>query len=245
MIRVTRHDVALRGLPPGAEGCRIAHLTDFHRGRMTSDALLEHAVRLANEQQPDLIVLTGDYVTRDSRDIEPAASIIGRLRANLGVFASLGNHDYSAGGEAVAAALTRNGAGVLRNQSILLENGLRLVGIDDDRFGHADVARSLKGVRPDEASVILAHNPALMEQLGQVAALILSGHTHGGQIRMPILTERQVRRIGAKHYRAGWFTFGRARCYVNQGLGNVGLPIRIGCRPEVAIFSLRRALEAP
>ena len=238
MIEITEHLVAVPHLPPILHGLRVAHLTDFHRSRHTSDSLLRQAVEAANAARPDLILLTGDYVTQDPGDIAPCARILAPLQARLGVYAILGNHDYSADGAAVERHLTELGFHVLLNRSMLLPNGLRIVGLDDDRKHRTDVPRAFREVGTDEPTLVMAHNPALIERMADRECIVFSGHTHGGQVRVPILTKREIRRIGAKHYAQGWYTVGEARLYVNRGLGQVGIPFRLFCRPELALFTL-------
>jgi predicted MPP superfamily phosphohydrolase len=240
MIETTEHTVAVPHLPPALQGLRVAHLTDFHRSRHTSDILLRHAVAAANAAKPDLILLTGDFVTNDARDIAPCGHILAPLCAPLGVFAILGNHDYYTDGPAVERQLTGLGFQVLLNRSVRLSNGLRIVGLDDDRYHHTDVPQSFREVQPEEPTLVMAHNPALIERMADRECVVFSGHTHGGQVRVPILTKREIRRIGAKHYEQGWYTVGKARLYVNRGLGRVGIPLRLFCRPELALFTLTR-----
>lgn len=238
MIEITEHTVAVPHLPPALQGLRVAHLTDFHRSRHTSDVLLRHAVAAANAACPDLILLTGDFVSSDPNDIAPCAHILAPLHAPLGVCAILGNHDYYTDGLAVKRHLEGLGFQVLLNRSILLPNGLRIVGLDDDRYHHTDVPQAFREVQPAEPTLVMAHNPALIERMAERECVVFSGHTHGGQVRLPVLTRREIRRIGAKHYEQGWYTVGNARLYVNRGLGRVGIPLRLFCRPELALFTL-------
>lgn len=237
-MEITEHTVAVPHLPPALQGLRVAHLTDFHRSRQTADQQLRQGVAAANAAKPDLILLTGDYVSSDPRDIAPCAHILSALQAPLGVFAILGNHDYYTDGKAVKRALTDLGFHLLLNQSQRLPNGLRIVGLDDDRYHHTDVHKAFQEVAPNEPTLVMAHNPALIEQMMEKECIVFSGHTHGGQVRVPVLTKREIRRIGAKHYAQGWYTVGKARLYVNRGLGQVGIPLRLFCRPELALFTL-------
>jgi hypothetical protein len=238
MIEITRHRLPIPYLPEELRGLRVVQLSDLHRSRLTQDRRLRHAVAQANDACPDIILLTGDFVTAEATDIEPCGHILAPLQSRLGRYAVLGNHDFTAGASAVERMLTRLGIHVLTNESVRLSNGLRVVGLEDDRHGRPDVARAFNGVRPDEPVLVLSHNPVGAELVAQHRCVVFSGHTHGGQIRVPVLTEQQVRRIGSKHYRAGWFTVGQARLYVNRGLGQVGLPLRFLCRPEISIFTL-------
>ncbi|HZO89924.1 MAG TPA: metallophosphoesterase [Chthonomonadaceae bacterium] len=243
MIERTEHTVPVPYLPEALRGLRIAQLSDLHRSHLTSDRVLRAAVQMANDACPDLIVLTGDYVSQDTADIEPCMRLLKPLRARMGIYAVLGNHDYNASGRGVAQALTRIGVEVLVNRNVSLRHGLRLAGLDDSRKGKPDVRRALEDIGPEEPLLILTHNPADAEKLAHRACVVLSGHTHGGQILLPILTANEIRRIGAKRYRAGWYTIGKARVYVNRGLGQVGYPIRLFCPPEVSVFTLEPACQ--
>lgn len=238
MIEVTRHTVVMPELHPTVQGFKIAQLTDLHRSGLTSDRLLRHSITIVNAGKPDLIVLTGDYVSSNVSDIAPVARMLSALHAPHGVYAIMGNHDHHTDGPEVVRELTHVGIHMLQNQSVLIKDHLRLVGLEDDRKHHTDIPRAFHNVGPDETTIVLAHNPALVEKLSGRTCIVLSGHTHGGQIHLPILTARELRRIGAKHYRAGWYTVGSARLYVSRGLGNVGLPFRLFARPEISEFTL-------
>lgn len=243
MIQRTEHRVAVPFLPEALRGLRVAQLSDLHRSELTPDRLLHRAASLANAACPDLIVLTGDFVSRSPADIEPCARIVSGLRARLGVYGILGNHDYVAGAKAVERALAHAGVEMLINRGVRLEHDLWLAGLDDSRRGRPDVARTFSGIGPQEPILALTHNPAVAERFSDRACIALSGHTHGGQILLPILTARAVRRIGAEHYRAGWYTVGKVQLYVNRGLGRVGLPLRLFCHPEVSVFTLEPAQQ--
>jgi predicted MPP superfamily phosphohydrolase len=241
VIEQTEHVVRLPNLPEALRGLRVVQLSDLHRSAMTPDPILHHAVALANAACPDLIVLTGDFVSADPKDIEPCGHIMAPLHAPLGRYCVLGNHDYSTDGHRVERMLNRLGAEVLTNRAVKVKESLWIVGLDDDRYGHPDVHKAFRGGEENEPTIVRSHSPVGAELVSHRDCLVLSGHTHGGQVRLPILTAREVRRIGAKHYRAGWFKVGRAQLYVNRGLGRVGLPVRFLCRPEISIFTLQPA----
>ena len=241
MIRVTQEDLVFPNLPDAAHGLRIVHLTDLHRSHRTTDALLRHVVEHTNAARPDLVLLTGDYVTQDPADITPCAEILSHLKARLGVYAVLGNHDYGTDGPAMSRALTDIGIHLLVNRSVRLENGLQLVGIDDDILGHPNLKEAFADIDPACPVIVLWHNPAAAEKITDRACVMLAGHTHGGQIRVPLVTAWKVRKIRAKHYLHGWFTLGKVRLYVNRGIGNVGLSFRFRSAPEIAVFTLAQS----
>ena len=238
MIERTEHQVIVPNLPESLRGLKVVQLTDLHRSHLTSDILIRHAVAMANAEKPDLILLTGDYVTQDPADIIPCGHLIAPLRARLGVFAVLGNHDYTADAPSVVRMLKHSGITVLMNESVEAVEGLWLAGLEDDRHGRPNPGSAFAEIPANKAVIAMIHNPAFSEKIAELACVVLSGHTHGGQVKIPILTTRELRRIGAKHYRAGWYTVGNVLLYVNRGIGKVGVPFRFRCRPEIAVFNL-------
>ncbi len=237
-MRVVRHDLIIPNLPPALKGATLAQLTDIHRSWCTSDALIKKAVEITNAEKPAIIVLTGDFVTGNRADIAPCMEMLAPLKAFLGTYFILGNHDYTTDAPAVTKALEGIGFHSLVNRNVCFEEGLWMVGLDDDRCGVPDYSRALEGVPSDAHFIALCHNPVMMESLVQYDCTILSGHTHGGQIVVPVLTAAKIRHIGSKNYWAGWYQLGKARTYVSRGIGNVALPLRLFAPPEVTFFTL-------
>ncbi len=253
-LEVNRLRIPVRDLPAAFDGFRIVHLTDLHIGPKLASAYLDEAIDCALAEQPDVIALTGDYIHKGYRHLGRAAHGVGRLRAPHGVFAVLGNHDYSVRNalgirrhrglhRAVAEALHAAGARVLRNETIALRRGhsvVDLAGVDDlwSRDCDLDAAyRSHDAARP---RVLLAHNPRTVERLdGRRCDLMLSGHTHGGQVVWPGLGRVALGRR-ARALAAGLYRFDQSYVYVNKGVG-FGWRIRFGARPEVAVLTLTRA----
>ena len=243
-IEITEHEVPLPNLPTALDGIRLVHLTDFHVGCGDSAAVSSEAIALANSLSPDLILLTGDYVNRRVTEIEPAIEILTCLRAGRGIFASLGNHDYYADSHAMAAALRRIGFPVLDNESIEISPGFWLAAIDDLHMGHGDVDEALRNIPRGAATVLLSHNPNALNLVPQDWPLIiLSGHTHGGQIVVPFPSPHLICRLHlGTDYVGGWYQRGQARMYVSRGIGVTGTPPinrRFRCPPEIALFVLR------
>ena len=242
-IQKTRREIEIRGLPADFDGFRIAHLTDLHHGRHVPIDLIDDAVEASNSLAPDLVVLTGDYVTGSARFAAPCAEALKRLRAPFGVIAVLGNHDYWAGVRAVSEALAGAGAQVLKNHHRVLARGagqLAVVGVDDLWTGGSDGEAALAGLAPGITRLLLTHNPDFIEEMPDLqVSLALAGHTHGGQIGLPILQGLAVpSRYGGK-YAEGLVQGPTTRVYVNRGVGTVGLSLRVFCRPEVALIVLR------
>lgn len=244
----------LRNLDPPAVGLRVIQLSDLHVYRhVTADEVCMHLERCM-ALSPDLIVLTGDYITRgDPRYLDDLARAVRVLRAPHGVFAVLGNHDCGAhdanpafASEHMArrmqTALTDCGITVLRNEMRLLDIAgapLQLVGLDELWSGYCDPDQAFAEVDPEIPCIALAHNPDVIDDLrDQPCDWVLCGHTHGGQVRLPFIGALYVP-VRNRQYDQGLFTVGEQRLYVNRGLGHL-LPIRFNCRPEITVFTLSR-----
>ena len=247
MIQTTRHRVIVPHLPASLNGLRVAQLSDFHRSRLTPDGLIAESVARVARESPDLILLTGDFVNDDPADIAPCMKLLAPLIessiASLGVYAVHGNHDVKADLAKLQQALEAGGIVYLCNQSRRLANGLWIVGLDEDWYGMPDVARAFADVPDDAPVLVLAHNPGEADLVANRACVVFSGHTHGGQIRLPLVTKHALKWIKAKHYRAGWYTTGKAQLYVNRGIGNADVPFRFLCPPEVTFFTLEAEAE--
>jgi uncharacterized protein len=247
--RVNNIEVRVPDLDPRHDGVRIAQLSDIHVGHMTPVSHVRAAIAAANEAQPDVIALTGDYVNWRRHEAGLAGEQLADLAAQR-VVAVLGNHDYFTWGAGVASALERNHYDVLRNQHTLVEiNGapLALVGIDDPVTRHDDLDEAFKGVPAGVTKVVLCHAPDLAPYVVRRATpdLILSGHTHGGQIYIKGITDRIMKKVGL-HFRRGLYELGDSRLYVTPGVGFSGVRQRIGegTAAEVAVLTLRRAEPA-
>ena len=234
-LDVTRETLQVSGLSLELGGLRIGLLTDLHRSSTVSDVIATGAVQALMAERPDLIVLGGDYVTwGDRRFVGAAADALGGLSAPHGIFAVLGNHDDD---RDMPAALEAHGIDVLRDA----RTQLRIKGVALDLAGvrywtrrAGDIERIVKGASPN--LVLLAHNPArLAEASALEIPLMLSGHTHGGQIVLPGLGAVAARKFPII---AGSGKQGRTAAFVSRGVGTVYVPIRLNCPPEVALLTL-------
>lgn len=245
---VSETDIFLRNLPERFEGFRITQLTDVHHSRIVGIAEVRRVVELANMTKPDLIALTGDYTTSYRRYIEPCAEALGSLNAPEGVWAVLGNHDHYTDRELTTRALERNHIGVLNNANTTLRRGsdaLQLSGIDDWSWAGTDWLRAFHGLHHKQPTVLLSHQPIVLDFAeSEKVGLILSGHTHGGQIDLPLIGPPAAHFVTTDlKYAQGLFRRGETQLYVSRGTGVIGLPLRFGVRPEVAVLRLRRAPE--
>ena len=235
-IALTRETLAVSGLPAALSGLRLGLITDLHRSDTVSHEMVDRAVRLVMAEAPDLVILGGDYVTwGDRRFVAPVADALAPLSAPHGVYAVLGNHDDD---RDMPAALVAKGFTVLRDaRTRLVVRGetLDLAGIRYWTRRLSDVAHVLKGASPNV--ILLAHTPMrLIEAAALAVPLVLSGHTHGGQIVLP--------GVGAIAAREFPVVAGKARrestaIFVSRGVGTVYLPVRLNCPPEVAILTLQ------
>lgn len=240
-IGVTRETIGVSGLPLAHANLRIGFLTDLHRSHTGTHGMVARAVELVMAERPDLIVLGGDYVTGgDRRYMEPAADALAPLTAPHGVFAVLGNHDDD---RLMPAALTARHFAVLRDARTRVRiNGevLDIAGIRYWTNRVADISRVLRGTSPN--TMLLAHTPKrLVEAAALSIPLMLSGHTHGGQIVLP-----GVGAIAAREFPvvAGAARRENTAVFVSRGVGTVYIPVRLGCPPEVAILTLQPRLQA-
>lgn len=250
-IHVTYQPIYLPRLPSDFIGLRLVQLSDIHHGLYTRLEEVERAVELTNRLQPDLVALTGDFVTNSHRYVRPVARALGRLRATLGVYAVLGNHDHRVDPDAVAEALEERGVRVLRNRHVQLRrNGSRLTlaGVDDLGYGADDLRQALRGAMADSATVLLCHNPAVLPQAAACGVdLILSGHTHGGQMDAPRLRSfMHVRGLRVPlRFRQGWDEVGGTQIYISRGIGTVVVPIRLRCPAEIPLLRLQAGNGQP
>ena len=228
---------------------RVAHLTDLHVGRVTPEAVQREAVRLTNAKHPDLVVITGDFVCHSQAYLDQLEGVLSRIRAP--VIGVLGNHDYWSGAGEVLRALRRAGVEVLRNGHTtvtLRRERLQVVGLDDAYTGHADREAAVRGLRSDLPVLGLSHIAEEADWLwAHGVPLVLSGHTHAGQVTLARLHELSVGRVAGHRYVHGLYGSRRARgdappgaVYVGAGIGAAVVPLRLGerGRRELALFEL-------
>ena len=238
-LTLERVRIARKGLPSSLNGLRIAFLSDLHCGPQVSSDHIARAISIVQEAAPDLILLGGDYVTGSAEYAAPCAQELTRLRAPLGIYACLGNHDYWTDAEAITDALQRAGIRVLRNEGMEVTDRLWVAAVDDVWEGRPSLEAALRRMPTDAVAVLLAHEPDYADQAaadGRVA-LTLSGHTHGGQVRLPLIGPPVLPYLGQR-YPAGLYRLGNMALYVTRGVGLIAPPVRFNCRPEVTLLTL-------
>lgn len=251
-LTVTRLEIASPAWPRTAPELRIVLLSDIHAaGPHDLPPRCAQVVERANAEAPDLILLLGDYV--DDRRLRTAfvppeviAPVLGRLRARLGVYAVLGNHDWRVGGLRTARALAVAGIAPLDNavQRLALAGGdCWLAGIGDASVGGDRLAATLAQV-PDDAPVLLmTHSPEVFPEVPERVALSVAGHTHGGQVRLPLIGAVYVP-ARCWRYVYGHMVEGGRHLFVSRGIGQSTVPVRFLCRPEIVVITLRHGPEA-
>lgn len=241
---LTDTTIWLHRLPLAFDGLKIAHLTDIHHSLFTPLEEVERAVQLANGLQPDVVALTGDYVTSSPAYIGPVAQALGKLRARCGVFAVLGNHDFQVDAGEVTRALRSNHIRVLRNSRYPMQAGSRtlwVVGVDDLWWNSDDLPAALESVPTRDPKILLCHNPlGIWQASARGIDLVLSGHTHGGQVRLPGFRSLYRSKLGER-FVEGWNRLDSTQIYVSRGIGKVVVPIRVACPAEIACLHLHRA----
>jgi predicted MPP superfamily phosphohydrolase len=256
-LEVTYHTLTLPHLPPAFDGYKIVQISDFHMGTWMNRARLAHIVARVNEQTPDLLTITGDFI---SYEVEPPlqemAGPLRAIHAPDGIFAVLGNHDYYAGEqEKLRVWLKTLHITELRNEIHEIHRGhasLLLAGVDDCYDGRDDLEQVIAHAADRAANrapsnghgrpptILLAHEPDLADRAAETGRfdLQLSGHSHGGQVVLPGLGMRYLPRLGRK-YPSGRYQLNGMTLYTNRGLGTSHLQLRVNCPPEIAVFTLR------
>ncbi len=231
--------INLKRLPKKLDNFRIVHLSDIHHSPFTSLEHIDRMVEISNKLKPDMFVLTGDYVSHEPEFIEPMAKSLGKLKAKFGTFACLGNHDHWTDAERVTTALRTENIKVLINEGFRFEaQGATfwLCGVDDYMIGKTDLKSALRGAFPDEMKLLLAHNPILVRRAARAGVdLVLSGHTHGGQVK---LRDEDKRILPRRKLKNGLHRRKDTQIYITRGIGTVVLPVRFGCPPEISAIEL-------
>jgi len=243
-VRIRRMDVEVLHLPPEFDGYRIAQLSDLHVGSFDPKSRALEWVAMSNALQPDLVAVTGDLVTSGRGFYGDVAEALAALRANDGVFVSMGNHDQSNNDE-LTRMVAEHGPTVLRNSSQVIRRGsaaLNVAGIDGRLATAPEVTATIQKCLPGAPVVLLAHYPsAFGAAVAAGADLVLTGHTHGGQLAVPFFSQRlNLARLTGQRSR-GLVHSGKTAMYVNAGLGTTGPPMRLAVPPEIALITLRRA----
>jgi len=235
--------LTLPRLMPAFEGYRIVQISDFHIGTWLNRRRLEEAVHQVNQQHPDLIAITGDFVTyAPERFAQDLIDCLGQLRARDGAFAVLGNHDHWTDPQILRQIFHKTGVIELPNTFQTIRRGpeqLHIAGVDDVMNEKACLPEVLAGLPEEGAAILMAHEPDFADVSAASGRfdLQISGHTHGGQILLPRMGPPFLPRFGRK-YPSGLYQINGMVQYTNRGLGTAELQFRLNCRPEITVFNL-------
>lgn len=239
-IEVVRLPLVIPNLPAGLDGLTAVQISDIHVGEIS--VVQRHMVDKVAALKPDVVFVTGDIVDDDVA-IGDAAELLAGFPAPRGTWVVPGHRDHMS--EAVyrlSEALAARQVHMILNRSVQLDDGFWIVGVDDPSSRHDDLAGALANVPDGATRILLAHSPDIVDRLANTRFdLVLAGHTHGGQVNLPVMRDGWLREASTRRYRAGLYEVGASKLYVNRGIGTYYLPIRIGARPEITFFTLHAA----
>lgn len=246
-VEVTQHRVPIKGLGPGLNGLRVVQISDLHMGLWISRQQLESVIALAQEQKPDLVLITGDCLSDEGDlnralvDLRAALAPLTQSEGAAPVLAVMGNHDHLVDVQSLRSLFADLGIRELQNEVSKLErNGdwLYICGLDDYSTGYMRLSRVVRSLPTDAPAILMAHEPeGDLTARTEKFALQLSGHTHGGQVWVPWITQSVLEFTGEK-YVAGMYRIGKMLLYTNRGIGMTHLPVRANCPPEISVFTL-------
>jgi len=258
-LKLVKQKIGLKRLPNALDGLKVGQITDIHAGPLVPQEIIREGVDMIMTNQPDLIVLTGDFLSSvtkflgtsyggfKERHYKYCMEELGRLKAPLGVYAVLGNHDFWSGQEVtrqIAGGLERLGVRVLRNEAVPLERKgqhLYLVGVDDYWESSYSLTKALENVPEDACRILISHNPDVNENIEALSENIdftISGHTHGGQVVLPFIGALYIPSPFGQKYLAGLVRDKERQTYISRGLGIFFVPIRINCPADVSLLTL-------
>jgi uncharacterized protein len=241
-ISVENIKIKLKRLPKELDGFRLVHLSDIHHSPFTSLEHISRVVEVSNRLKPDMFVLTGDYVSHETEYIAPVAEVLAQLKAEHGIYACLGNHDHWTDAGLVTHLFRGEGINLLINEGFRFQardTKFWLAGVDDLMVGKTDVRAALEGSKENEFKLLLAHNPQIVRRAARYGVdLMLSGHTHGGQVK---IRDEEKRILPRRKLSSGLHRRQNTQIYITRGIGTVVVPIRYQCPPEVSLIELRCA----
>lgn len=244
-IEVTHVPIEVPGLPEPFRGTKLVHFSDLHIGHYCEPDDVQHVVDLIMRERPDMICFTGDLVDESTRYLSAVVPILEQLQAPLGKYAVLGNHDYrSREQHVVRGALSGSGFEVLDNRHIRIERqgrSLHIAGVDDVLFGVPDLSRAVAEIPAGDTVILLAHEPDFAQEAASYPIhLQLSGHSHGGQVRLPLVGAILTPKLSQMYVQGLYQVENKEmQVYTTRGIGTTILPIRFFCRPELTVLTLR------
>ena len=254
-LQVTHFPIRLARLPKAFAGFRIAQLSDIHIGPFMPEDQIRKYVQITNDLKPDLILLTGDFVTWDPSTQRAVVRALAELHAPFGIFGCLGNHEaWSHTEDSITAMFRQVGIRILRQENVAIatqNSSFNLIGVDfetsrhmvpgNERFVHTYLEGVDKLMVPDTANILMSHNPDTFDRAAELSIdMTLAGHTHGGQVALEFVSPEIAPSRLVTPYVSGWFQKPGGQLYVNRGIGTIGVPIRLGAPPEITVYELTR-----
>ena len=241
--RIEEVSLPLGGVRPFDPPLKVVQVSDIHSGLFMTPTQMRHCADMVQQLQPDLFVLTGDFISNSMAYLPPCIREMARVRARYGSFAVLGNHEHWYGEpEEIIAMFDDAGIPVLQNSHRILETDrgpVALAGIDDLRSGRPHLKQALEGLNPTLPTILLSHRPEIFKQAAaRNIVLTLSGHYHGGQVKLSMLGFDLSLAHLQTPYPEGLYRIGASHLYVNRGLGTTGTPVRLNAPPEITLFHL-------
>ena len=242
LVQINKYRIPVPGLPESFRGLRVVHLTDLHLGFLVSESFIEGVVRKANNLKPDLIVCTGDYVhaRNTTVEIDKVWPILSKLRAKHGVYSVLGNHDHAADTERSLQWLERSGQDIRHKYKAIYKGKERiLIGGSGDLWeDDLKIDETFSSSDAGDCRILLAHNPDTVDtRFSTPLSLVISGHTHGGQISMPFYGPLRLP-VKNKRYSSGLIETPKTKLFISRGIGWAIYPVRFNCPPEIAVLEL-------
>ena len=240
-IQIEKIDIEIENLPADFNGVKIVHLTDFHS--FGFDEREKRVIEIVKEINPDFVFITGDFVDSKTKDFDSCAKFWQELGKQYDgrIFGVLGNHDLNS----LEKLLEQNNINILNNENTKIFQGddyIYLIGVNDPDTHRDNLGKAMLGAREGVPKILLAHSPDIIEDLkaGETPDLILVGHTHGGQVKIPFITPFWVPTENHGKFASGLFEINDTYMYVNKGIGMTALQIRFNCPPEIAVIELRK-----
>jgi uncharacterized protein len=239
-IEVVTRSIFVRGLSSKLDGSTLVQVSDFHIVR--TEQVHTKMIQLIQAMKPGALIVTGDFVD-DQSAVGEAVDLISNVNAPNGIWAVPGNWDHTANAvDALQSQLEAAGGHLLINQSAPLDASLWFVGVDDPASDHDDLVSAVKDVPAGVSRILLAHSPDIVRSLDQYQFdLVMCGHTHGGQVNLPVLNGAWLKEGPTSVYVQGMYSVHGSPLYVNRGIGTTTVPIRIACRPEITQWTLHAA----
>jgi hypothetical protein len=245
-IVIENVDLEIDNLPAGFKNFKIAQLSDLHLSNIVKPWLIQKTVAMTNELKPDLIVITGD-LANDLKYLKECCYLLCKLKAPYGIYAVTGNWEVAYGLKDSKAIIRGSYMKLLDNKTeYIKKNGdtICLSGVDDDKARGFTLEKTYQGVDNKFVKILLCHNPYILAKIKKAKKridIVLSGHTHGGQVVYPVVGALKLPTAHGLEFRSGFYEYNNSRVYINRGIGVVKVGFRVNCPPEITLFNLKRS----